>query len=528
MPIDQPDVPPPPNPTRVATSPASAVLGPPPPKGAPIAPSSSLNLRADKPDLAAPEVLWVLGAGFVANLVGRELAFGSVLGVVPFVVVMVLIAQRRVNPGGTRLVLLAATALLPWLILRSDPALLLVNIITIFALLSVAAGLSIRGSLFDTNVRGLAVHLISQTTEWIFGLSLVVGLVKRINSQNTSGSVLRGVLIAVPVLVVFGALLASADEVFARFLLLDNMPTVFQHVILTAIFGTIFLGLLSRAAHETPPPRIEPSAGWIGRTEVVMVLGAIVVLFAAFTITQVVVALGGAQSILETEGLTQADHARSGFFQLMWVSALATVLVGLVRWSHGDPTMTTQDSGRDVFTPLALLTLGLTIAIAVVSMSRFAYYVGAFGLSLDRIWAMAIVITTVILIAVYMASIVGWRSGTGWYPGVAMLVVTGLVFSLNVMNPSAAVADYNMGRDRAALDTDYIAVLPDDAVPTIIENLSNVSAADADALRVLLCNRQDRATTYGALEYNRSAATADSALDALCPEPRPTTSQFFD
>ena len=522
MPIDQSGTPPPPPP-----SPGQARTDATPPESQDSSKAhgaaSPLGLRADKPSLLVSEVAWLLGAGFLTNLLGRQLAFATVLAVIPMAIVGTLILRRTSNSGGTRVLLGAAASLLPWLALRTDEGLVFANIMAILALLAIAAGFSARGSVFDSEVRGLVAHLLSQMTEWIFGYAMVGRLAKRINAQNTSGSILRGAAIAVPVILVFGGLLASADEVFARFLLLDNLPAIFGHLILTAIFATIFIGLFSRAAHETPPARVQARAGWIGRTEVAMVLSPVVLLFAAFTVTQVVVAFGGAAAILETEGLSQADHARSGFFQLMWVTVLASALVGVVRWAHGadDAAESGERPGRDIFTPLALLTLLLTIAIAGVSLSRFAYYIGSFGLSRDRIWAMAIVVGVIVLIVLYMVSLVGWRNDRGWYPGVALLVATGLLFALNLINPSSLVAEINMERTVGDIDISYLSRLPDDAIPAIVTNLDVLNETDAAQLQTELCTRPDRSTTYGALEYNRSAVRADQILDNLCSEPRP-------
>lgn len=528
MPIDQsngtPTPPPPPPGANAIANPMAGERA-----GKARGANNPIDLRVDKPHARVAEVGWLLVAGFLYNLVAREFAFASLLGVIPFVIVAFLIGRRTTNAGGTFTVLAAAGAILPWLVLRTDPGMVFANLVTILALIALAAGYTVRGSVFDASVGRMLGHLISQMSEWIFGLTMISRLVKKLNQTSASGSVFRGAALAVPVIVVFAALLASADKVFARFLLLNNLPNAVGHVALTIILSIGFLGLVSRAAHETPPGAVTPRPRLLGRTEVVMVLGAVVVLFVAFTITQVVVALGGAATILETEGLTQAGHARAGFFQLMWVSVLAAVLVGLVRWSHADRTEhDDHNHERDIFTPLALLTLMLTIAIAGVSLSRFAFYIGSFGLSLDRIWAMAIVVGVILLTATYMVSILGWRKNRSWYPGTAVLIVAGLVFALNVLNPASVVASYNMANTPTQLDTYYLSNLSDDAVPAIISNLDSVTVVQAQELISGLCTRSNRSTTYGFLEYNRSAVNADQRLDALCVDPRPERNNSID
>ena len=57
-----------------------------------------------------------------------------------------------------------------------------------------------------------------------------------------------------------------------------------------------------------------------------MPLGVLDALFIAFVAVQATVLFGGHAHVLETEGLTYAEYARQGFWQLLWVSAL-TLLV---------------------------------------------------------------------------------------------------------------------------------------------------------------------------------------------------------
>ena len=49
---------------------------------------------------------------------------------------------------------------------------------------------------------------------------------------------------------------------------------------------------------------------------------AVVALFACFVGTQALVAVRGEDYVLETTGVTYAEHARSGFFQLLFVAAI--------------------------------------------------------------------------------------------------------------------------------------------------------------------------------------------------------------
>ena len=63
-----------------------------------------------------------------------------------------------------------------------------------------------------------------------------------------------------------------------------------------------------------------------------MPLGVLDALFVAFVAVQATVLFGGHAHVLETEGLTYAEYARQGFWQLLWVSALTLLVL-----ERGDP-----------------------------------------------------------------------------------------------------------------------------------------------------------------------------------------------
>ena len=511
--------PPPPRPNQQATT----VIDPPDEMtgaaGAPPEwqPSERQFIRTDTPTANGKDVALVVAAGFLGNLVLRtgSLASLALLLAVMAVAVAVVRQYRRVHAG---LVFIGLAALIaPWLVLRVDESLTLVNLLSIIGLLAVGAGVSLHGSAFDSRVRVLAAHVGGLGLEWIFGLSMVQRFGKSVSSRHQLAPILRGAALAVPVLIVFTALLASADDVFAKFLLIGDIPSLLGHLILTGLITIGLLGFLSRAAHETPPDDAPVNLRMVGPLEVLMVLGSLVLLFAGFVATQVVVAAGGASHILETEGLTRADHARQGFFQLLWVAGLAVALVGGLRaFRTIDP-----ERGRDRFVPLALMTLVLTVVIAGISLQRLALYVEAFGLTPLRIWAFAGAGLITVLIVLYGLSISGWRSETSWYPGFAIVLVALVVIGLNVANPDQRVAEYNL-RTQGPTEIDAFALtqLSDDAVPTLVGNVTRLSLDDQRVVRGQLCNRPDRTTSYGFLEYNRAAIAADRVLDDWCGDER--------
>ena len=66
-----------------------------------------------------------------------------------------------------------------------------------------------------------------------------------------------------------------------------------------------------------------------------VVLGALCALYAAFVAAQLVGVSSGSRHILESQGLTYAEYAREGFFQLLWAAAITVVVLLCVRACTG-------------------------------------------------------------------------------------------------------------------------------------------------------------------------------------------------
>lgn len=470
-------------------------------------PKPLLAFRGDKPVASWGEVGLVLFTGFLGNIALRS-TIGGLAASLACALAIVLVA-RRVTQASGFVPLGLALGLTPWLMVRSSVALTAVTFLLIAALLMLGGGFSIRGALFNSHVRQFVAHIGSTIYEWAYGTAMIQRLMKTATAEQRLMPLVRGVAVAVPVLIVFTTLLASADELFAQLLLLDNIPQLIGHLIVTLIVGIAILGLLSRAAHETEISSDKlMNIRLLGPIEIVTILGSLVLLFSAFVITQVVVALGGVNHVLETEGLTQASHARQGFFQLLWVAGLAIALVGGLRaFRVVDP-----EKGTDRFKPLAMVTLGLTFIIAVISIQRLSLYIDSFGLSPLRLWAMFGAGTVALAVVLFAVSIAGWRDGQSWFPGAMVILTAALVFGLNATNPDALVAQYNLSTQEN-VDIRSLGDLSDDAVPAMLKY-----ADGSPALQQELCGRADRSTGYGFLEYNWAEVQADNKLDAYCGE----------
>ncbi|WP_246459140.1 DUF4153 domain-containing protein [Streptomyces himalayensis] len=286
-------------------------------------------------------------------------------------------------------------------------------------------------------------------------------------SRGNLGSVVGVAVVTAGLLLVFGALFASADAAFAD-VLGDLMPDVSVadgpwRLLLLAL-GVV--GALA-AAHTAAAPlhwdRIEVAPGRArGRVEWALPLIVLNVLFAAFNAVQLAVLFGGYDAVLKKTGLTYAAYARQGFWQLLIATLLTLlVIVFALRWA---PRGTPGDRGlvRGVLGTLCVLTL-VVVASAV---RRMDMYVEAYGLTRLRISVVAVELWLGLVILLIMAAGV-W--GARRLPRVVAASAAAGVLAFGLLSPDGLIAERNVQRyeDTGKFDLEYARGLSADAVPAL-------------------------------------------------------------
>ncbi len=115
---------------------------------------------------------------------------------------------------------LAAPVFGTWLAIRTSPWLIPLDILAGGGLLVLAASFARSGSLFDLSVPRALARSIHAAVHGAMGLPFMAGPARRLgrrSSRRRGLAVIRGLLLAAPILVLLGLLLASADAVFANF-----------------------------------------------------------------------------------------------------------------------------------------------------------------------------------------------------------------------------------------------------------------------------------------------------------------------
>jgi hypothetical protein len=294
-------------------------------------------------------------------------------------------------------------------------------------------------------------------------------LMQRQRAGGAQGTrVMATVAVSLVLLLVFGGLFASADAAFAD-VLSQALPdlslwTGVRWVFLFVLAG----GVLGGAAFlRAAPPNLSDLDGGgsrrVGRFEWAVPLGLLAVLFAAFVGVQLAVLFGGSRHVLETAGLTYADYARSGFWQLAVVTVLTLlVLAGAARWAPRE-TRVDRVLIRAVLGTLA----GLTLVIMASAVHRMNVYSDTYGLTRLRVLVAACELWLgVVLVLVLIA---GVRLRGAWVPRISFAAGVLALLALAAVNPDGLIADRNIARfqDQHRLDVRYLSNLSADAVPAL-------------------------------------------------------------
>ncbi|UDY36804.1 DUF4153 domain-containing protein [Dermatobacter hominis] len=457
--------------------------------------------------------------------VAAELAIRSVAGGVAAAAAVAVLAVGLATVGwvvrtGGRLLLLVAVGLSCFLALRADPWLIALDVAVITVLVVLACTAEQGARPFDTRfgvtgrrvATGLAEVATAAPDAVRLGRSLVP--VSSVALRRRLGSVARGLLLAVPLVVVIGVLLASADPVFGSMFGLDvDVSGVPLDVLVVVLGAWLATGCFVQASR--PPQLRSDRTPPIGPVEGIVVTGSLTAVYGVFAWTQLLVARRGPGYVVETTGLTYAEYARSGFFQLLWVAGLTAVALLSLR----SLVRTDEPQARISLAVLGAVVAGLTLVVVRAAIVRLDLYEAAFGLTALRWWSSAAAwwlgaVFVLLGIASASRAFGGARPAREWLPMAIGASVVVAVVAINVVDPDRTIAEHDLDRAERGLELDsaYLATLSDDAVPTLVAATATLPREQARELAARLCAR-DRSDEPS---WNRSDRAAHDALAQLC------------
>lgn len=307
----------------------------------------------------------------------------------------------------------------------------------------------------------------------------------RLPGRGRTRTAIRTLLLSIPLVAVFTWLLSRADPVFASMFRLPKVDVepIISHTFLTGVLAWVSAGwirgaLFDRAPYQAPHERLSVR---LGLAEITTSLGAVIVLFAVFVALQVRWLFGGADVVLATTGLTIAEYARRGFFELVAVAVLVLPLI------LGTGAIIDDRNVIRRHRQLSLVLLMLLVPIIASALLRMQLYMKHFGLSTDRLYVTALIAWLGIVSMAMARAVLRERSRSI----AAIMVISGFVtlFTLVVVNPERMVVNVNLRRSSGqAVDYAYLARLSGDAIPTVVQAL-NAAEPSAESCKAALALR---------------------------------------
>lgn len=285
-----------------------------------------------------------------------------------------------------------------------------------------------------------------------------------------------GALGAVPFLVIFAILFVDSDLLLKKTLAdafsgdwLENLIRRGFADLVAFLFllgaGWRLLGRIWTEPVQEAHPEEHPKYDHITISVFLLLLNLLFLAFLAFQSF----ALFGGMEYVQAQGITYAEYARSGFFQLLLVAlAVFGIIIALYR-SH---------NLRDRLTGFAASALIVQTGIICVSaVRRLLLYMDAYGLTLPRFWAMVIIALTglalLTLLVTLLARIRFVQVAKGLVGGTLLAIAC-----VNLVNVEAFIVRVNGGRlhDEGAairpyadeLDMYYLFRLSSDAIPELV------------------------------------------------------------
>jgi hypothetical protein len=471
----------------------------------------SLQLKTNATWLTLAGALIV---GLVADQALRAGTFGLAASLTVAIAALALWFAGRLVTFESRVLAAAAVLFAAWLTVRASPWLMWPDLAMSFALLGLAASLAFRGSLLDIGIAEAAGRSIHGLIHAAGGAGFALQPLTRIrNRLGLAAPLLRGLLIAAPIAILLGGLLAAADPVFASFF---NLNVDLGQLVLDVIYVTagslVAAGLLRLAAAE-PLPRVDGPTWRLGSLEGLVVLAVLDAIFAAFAVAQAIAATGAAGDTLHSAGVTYADYARSGFFQLLWVAGITAVVLILFSRITG----LTERTTKRAFEVLAQIAIGLTLLIVVVAFQRLSLYEDAYGFTMLRLYSHIFAVWIAVVFLLLAADMAGLFRRRKWFVGATFISAMAVLLALNLLNPEAIVVALNvdLAQSTHRIDAQYFAELSSDATPALLADRAQLDpSAGSDITRVACVGPHTYSASPGG--FNLSNAAAADARRKSC------------
>jgi hypothetical protein len=399
--------------------------------------------------------------------------------------------------GGGRWLLIPAILFATAFAWRDSIMLKFLSFIAVTVALALAAFRARAGRLRVAGVVEYVLGIVLAGVNALLGIPLLAFNDIRWEEVNREGrltratAVARGFLFAAPPLVVFSALFMEADPIFeslVRNFFLIDFQTLLSHMFVAAFFAWIAAGYLRGMLVETGFPvtvGVRPQPLSLGIIETGVILGTLNLVFLSFVVVQFRYLFGGQALVKATIGLSYAEYARRGFFELAAVAAMVLPLLLALHW-----LLRKEDPANErIFAALAVIQIAMLFVIMASAAQRMRLYQIEYGLTELRLYTLAFIGWLAVVFLWFAATVLRGRRERFVFGA----LVTGFlaIGALHMLNPDALIARTNAARveQGRSFDARYAAWRSADAVPTLVADLPRLSREDQCNVATIVLDR---------------------------------------
>jgi hypothetical protein len=429
------------------------------------------------------KAVYVVLASMGLALVFNFLFFGVLIGISVFIFVTVLLGavfllghrQLSLKKAWWLIALIGFFSIM--LAVRTSEFMSFLNVCATFGLLMLLAHQLVGTPAVLMKVWDYIMLAIMVPFRMLYRALSTVSLLGHIHSnvkhRDVWLRVIKGVIMALPILLIFGVLFSQADLAFSQFLKnfidIEITERFMQRTVLLLfafVAGLSFLSYIFFYKPVQPAVRQEqagPSPDGRG-IEALVFLGLIAALFLVFIGFQVTYLFGGEANIVGA-GFTYAEYARRGFFELLAVAILSLLILFVSEKYSG------SEIKRDIKFLAPALVLMAEVGIVMISaFKRLSLYVDAYGMTLDRFYVTVVIALLLVLFILLAIKFIKSKPEQFFTFG-ALLSVLSFLALVNIINPDAFVIKHNIEQFKRTnkIDVAYTQNLSADAVAGKIE-----------------------------------------------------------
>lgn len=294
-----------------------------------------------------------------------------------------------------------------------------------------------------------------------------------IKKSNIDKKKFKAILIVIPIVILVLVLLSSADMLFGN--IFSNVFRVIKKISIDNILGRIVTTLMlftylgSTISYllsdfEKDENKKEHKEYKIDSYTIKLLLTTLNVIYIVFDFIQI-------RSLIFHQGLTNinyAEYARSGFFQLMFISVINLIILLISKKTDKDTKYNKA---------MSIIMVFLTFIIIVSSFLRMYMYESAYGYTLLRLLVYATLITETILLIPTLVYILNPKINI--LKGYVIIIATAYtILSLSPVDYFIAKNNINRYYKTNDIDINYLFNLSTDNIPLLNNLYENIDSND--------------------------------------------------